>query len=109
MVNTSFTNLLLYRTFVPLSIIFYKILAVSSEIVPTPVSHRSVVSLVSSQNHITFSRSLNFQGAYKTKKSSPPINRGKDFMRWYHIRETKKTPDEISADYLCSYLHTVLG
>ena len=48
-VNTLFTNLSLYRTFVLLSIIFCKFLAVSPEIVPAPESHRSVASLSSSQ------------------------------------------------------------
>ena len=39
--------------------------AVSPEIVPAPESHRSVVLLISSQNHITFRRSLNFQRLMK--------------------------------------------
>ena len=41
----------------------YPRFAVSPEIVPAPESHRSVASLISSQSHITFGRSLNFQGA----------------------------------------------
>ena len=61
--NTLFTNLLLYRTFVYSSMIFYKLLAVSPEIVPAPESHRSVALLISSQSRITFGRSFSCQGA----------------------------------------------
>ena len=123
--NTLFTNLLLYRTFVLLSIIFYKFLAVSPEIVPASKSHRSVVLLSSSQtpyqsfpckheklfhfvapplpkkqmlfgDPTVFAKSYHFQTVIKfsrcikAKKSSPPMNRGKDFYRRYHARQTKK-------------------
>ena len=43
-----------------------------------------------------FAKSYHFQTVIqlsrciKTKKSSPPMNRGKDFYRRYHARQTKK-------------------
>ena len=54
---------LIYQDFPKVAVVsFIQAFAVSPEIVPAPESHRSVASLISSQNRITFGRSFSCQG-----------------------------------------------
>ena len=89
MANTLFTNLPLYRTFVLLSMIFYKISCrfTWNSSYPGITPQRCLAHIIAKSYH--FQTVIKFSRCIKAKKSLPPMNRGKDFYRRYHVRQKK--------------------